>query len=391
MLRELQDEIARLRAQLGDGTLTAEQLSMGGQILQAGDPQVVEVEKIIRVEDKAKIKAIEDKIVREKEEILLQTEERKKEIEAQKDIAESEKKKLIEELQKEAEEQQIAQEKQSKLLKKLKQMEQKVISGAQIMEQAVRQEQDLQKARMELEMREKQEQQLNQDINDRETENTEMINNFNSKHEEIADKDKKLKKLYQKFQSAQDEMKDIQGEFAQERQDLIDTINVLKQQVCLKNLVLTSFIPQDQLSLIESFAQWNEEGEEWILPRLDLAGNNLRGPGAGKIKKKSKKNEKEYDGAVSQRVQTVVQSILQEYSEDPMVMPIEANPTVYFMYTDEGAMRADSEQSESKPKRLKSARRPASGKKSSAPKESTQPKPEEAYPQARGLVSAKRR
>jgi len=129
------------------------------------------------------------------------------------------------------------------------------------------------------------------------------------------------------------------------------------------------------------------------LPRLDLAGNNIRGPGAGKIKKKgnAKKSEKEYDGAVNQRVQTVVQSILQEYSEDPMVMPIDANPTVYFMYTDEGAMRADTEVSENKPKRLKSARRPASGKKSAAPQQQQQAKPEESYPQARGLVSAKRR
>ena len=132
LLREFQDEIARLRAQLDTqgGSLTLDQESMGGRILGQAKQKIVEVEKVIQVVDKEKIDQMEKKLMQEKEEIEIVTRKRKEEIEAQKNIAEDEKVRLLEELQKTTEEQQLAKEKQSKLVKQLRHIEEKLVQGS---------------------------------------------------------------------------------------------------------------------------------------------------------------------------------------------------------------------------------------------------------------------
>ena len=132
LLREFQDEIARLRAQLDTqgGSLTLDQESMGGRILGQAKQKIVEVEKVIQVVDKEKIDQMEKKLMQEKEEIEIVTRKRKEEIEAQKNSAEDEKVRLLEELQKTTEEQQLAKEKQSKLVKQLRHIEEKLVQGS---------------------------------------------------------------------------------------------------------------------------------------------------------------------------------------------------------------------------------------------------------------------
>eukprot|EP00361_Fabrea_salina_P000441 CAMPEP_0202432614 /NCGR_PEP_ID=MMETSP1345-20130828/9942_1 /ASSEMBLY_ACC=CAM_ASM_000843 /TAXON_ID=342563 /ORGANISM="Fabrea Fabrea salina" /LENGTH=644 /DNA_ID=CAMNT_0049044703 /DNA_START=293 /DNA_END=2230 /DNA_ORIENTATION=- len=396
MLRQFQEEIMQLKAQLEmqGGQINADQMSMGGQILQAGEPKVVE--KVVPVEDKEKIKEIEEKLAKEKEGILSEVEERKKEIEAQKNLAEDEKRRLIEELQKNVEEQNKAKENQSKLVKKLKAMEEKLVQGSQIMEQAVRQEQELQKAKMELEMRAQQERQLARELEEKEEHNINLEQQFSSQQEEIEDKNKKLKKLFSKYQQAHAEINDLQHEFQLERQDLVDTISVLTQQLKLKNLVLDNFIPQDELMRIENMAQYSEEAEDWLIPRADLAGNNIRGPMAGSVKKKNKKDAEQYDGMVQQRVQNAVANILQEYDTESQAMPVDSHPNVYFVYSENGAVREESDPKAQKQKRLrsaKSAKRPGTASRKrpgSALQKEPKPNAQEQFPKARGLVTSKK-
>ena len=395
LLREFQDEISRLRAQLEmqGGSLTLDQISMGGQILGQQKPKIVEVEKVIQVVDKEKIDQMEKKLLQEKEEIENMTKKKKKEIEAQKNIAEDEKLRLLEELQKTTEDQQLAKEKQSKLVKQLKHMEEKLVQGSQMMENAVRQEQELQRARMELELRARQEQQLEQELEKRAEENLNLENRFSSQQEEIEDKNRKLKKLYTKYQVTAAEIRDLQHEFQLERQDLVEEIRSLTQQIKLKNITLTSFIPQEEIMHVERIARWDEESEEWSLPRLDLAGNYIRGPKEKSIKKKgAKKDIEEYDGMVSQKVQSTVQSILQEYNEE--VMPIESNPGIYFIYGEEGPMREENDLKVQKPKRVKTSKRPGTASKKAkrpgtASKEPAKKEVQELYPKAKGLVPSR--
>jgi Kinesin motor domain len=393
LLREFQDEISRLRAQLEmqGGDLTYDQATMGGQILGISQPKIIEVEKVIKIENKEKIAEMEKKLLEEKEEIKKMTEDKKKEIETQKNLAEDQKLKLLDELQKTTEEQELEKEKQAKLIKKLKQMQEKLVQGSQMMENAVRQEQELQKARMELEMRTRQEQQLAKELEKRAEENFNLEQRFSSQQEEIEDKNRKLKKLFVKKQAIDSEIQDLNHEFQLEREDLVQEIRSLTQQIKLKNIILTSFIPQEEIMHIERIARWDEESEEWSLPRLDISGNHVKGPKGENYKKKgnNKKDIEEYDGMVSQKVQSTVQSILQEYNEE--VMPIDTNPGVYFIYGEDGPMREENESRAQKPKRTKTGKRPGTASKkakrpATAQKEVVKKETQDLYPKAKGLV-----
>lgn len=41
-------------------------------------------------------------------------------------------------------------------------------------------------------------------------------------------------------------------------------------------VVITNFVPPEEVSSVERRAQWNEEASAWLIPRLELAGNSLR-------------------------------------------------------------------------------------------------------------------
>ena len=104
MLREFQEEIRKLRAQLEmiqDGKDPTAALGIVG-----GKPQIIE--KIVKVKDEAKLKELEEKLNREKEEIRLQAEEERRRIEAQMNMAEDEKKVVLDRIREQEEEKEKA-------------------------------------------------------------------------------------------------------------------------------------------------------------------------------------------------------------------------------------------------------------------------------------------
>ncbi len=48
----------------------------------------------------------------------------------------------------------------------------------------------------------------------------------------------------------------------------------------MKTFVCESFIPSDEIAFIEDKSNWNDEVDEWEIPKLGLAGNNIRRPNA---------------------------------------------------------------------------------------------------------------
>ena len=256
LLREYQDEIARLRAALelqGGGGGSAP-FGMGAP-KSVGPAQVIQVEKKVYIEDQQKIRELEEKLEREKYVIERDAEDEIKKIEAQRNLAEDEKQRLIEKLRKQEESQKKAKEKQQRLLKKLKHMEDKVSIGPQIMEQAIRQEQELQKANQELEARKRQEREIERKLREKEEEQNLLEQRFSSLQEEIEAKNKKLKKITKKVQEADQEIKDLQTEFRREKEDMSDTIRVLSQQLKLKELLIENFVPKEETEKIEKRAQ----------------------------------------------------------------------------------------------------------------------------------------
>ncbi|CAM9533070.1 unnamed protein product, partial [Hapterophycus canaliculatus] len=41
-------------------------------------------------------------------------------------------------------------------------------------------------------------------------------------------------------------------------------------------VVITNFVPPEEVTSVERRAQWNEEASAWLIPRLELAGNSIR-------------------------------------------------------------------------------------------------------------------
>lgn len=113
MIRQYQEELNRLKQML------AEQQQSGGDQKIKGGKEFIE-EKIVKIDDIEKVKEIEDRIVKEKEQIENVAKKEKANIEAQINIAEDEKLKLLDELKKKTEEQEKHHKNKEKLLSKLK-------------------------------------------------------------------------------------------------------------------------------------------------------------------------------------------------------------------------------------------------------------------------------
>lgn len=100
MLREFQDEIKRLKEQLN--MAGGVRFDENGQAIE-GEKKVVEVEKIVYVEDKEKMAKLEKRLAKEKLMFQKKHEEELKKLEAA-NIAEEERQKLIDDLNNQQEE-----------------------------------------------------------------------------------------------------------------------------------------------------------------------------------------------------------------------------------------------------------------------------------------------
>ena len=118
LLREYQDEVSKLKEQLMliQQGMDPSELMKKAQKHGVLGKQIIEVEKLIQVEDKEKMREFEEKIQREKEDIKKRTEEEKQRIVQEKNLKQEEKQQLLDELKKREEEQEKTKNKQQKLV-----------------------------------------------------------------------------------------------------------------------------------------------------------------------------------------------------------------------------------------------------------------------------------
>eukprot|EP00742_Colponemidia_sp_Colp-10_P004246 GILJ01004530.1.p1 GENE.GILJ01004530.1~~GILJ01004530.1.p1 ORF type:complete len:795 (-),score=178.48 GILJ01004530.1:126-2510(-) len=394
MLREFQEEIARLKAELaykGNGAMGT---SSGGVMMMPGETVVKEVVKIVEVErpmDKQQLEAMEERLRMEKEEIQRHAEEERRKIEEAKNMAEEEKNRLLEELRQQEEEQEKARMAQQNMVVKLKSMEEKLLVGSQVMEKAMQQEKELMRAKMELEDRRRQEKTLARELQEKAEQALELNVKFTSQQQELQVRTEKLEQLWNKYQTCRGEIRDLQSEFQREREDMLDMIRELTRQIKLKNSVIENFIPPEEVSKIESRAEWSDENDEWIIPRIQYAGNSVRPkrpPSAVGLKRPTTeysriaramgdmnpryrhdniinmdldmpdRSTEDYaqTGGKSQRVHSALQAALND-EEDMTFIQSDSMPNVYFTYTEDGAVREDTAAAPNKkPTRAKSAK-----------------------------------
>ena len=133
---------------------------------------------------------------------------------------------------------------------------------------------------------------------------------------------------------------------------------------------------------VEHRAEWDQDINDWSIPNIEYTGNNIA---VQKAKKKEGKavnsnlfenilnldesgDEDNFEEAATKRVNEAINSILVEEDEDTQVayQPPEKQ-SVFFRYTDDGAVREDPDEAakkeKNKKKRLQSAKRPLTAKK----------------------------
>lgn len=118
---------------------------------------------------------------------------------------------------------------------------------------------------------------------------------------------------------------------------------------------------------IERRAEWVPEVDEWAIPNVEFTGNNIK---IQKAKKKEGKDlgretnflfenilnledseDEDYETAATKRVNEAITSILnEEGDEEAMGFIPPEKMSMYFRYTDEGAVREDPEEAAKKEK-----------------------------------------
>lgn len=200
---------------------------------------------------------------------------------AEMDKLESEKKKIIndqtliagekEELLKDLKEKKnlLDKETQAKLelANKIKAMESKLLNGGNVDMMMVTNEREMEIEEKKRQLAEKKrlEREMQQKLEQQEESNLGLQEQYSSIQQEIEIKTKKLKKYFLKYQSLNEEIQDLQETNDKERQELEQTQSELQRELKLRQLIIDSFIPNDEKEKLTNRVYYNPDEEEWKL------------------------------------------------------------------------------------------------------------------------------
>ncbi|KAI8811185.1 P-loop containing nucleoside triphosphate hydrolase protein [Cladochytrium replicatum] len=301
MLREFQEEIKKLKAQLeAMENGTAEVAPVVHEVL-AEMQQMVEAEKATILESK-------DMEESEKNRLLAEAERRVHELEQERNLRD-----------------QVAQ--------KLQQLQQKLlVGGVNILHKEEEQQMLLAKQAQELEERRRMERELQRELEEHEETNLQIEEEYVSLQEEAVAKGRKLKKLWGLLQAAKGEVKDLQEEHQREREDLLETIRDLTRELKLRMLVVNSFIPEEEIQLVESCADYDEAAEKWRIAQIAHAGNNIRGKRSLVTGQPLGLHRDHQNQKLNSKSKSKAHNVSQEEPEEDSWDPLCVFPDVYLAY-----------------------------------------------------------
>lgn len=90
------------------------------------------------------------------------------------------------------------------------------------------------------------------------------------------DKSKKLKKAFTLYQRAKAEMADTESFHQREMEGLLENVRELQKELKLYITLISAYIPEQYVNLIEEYVCWNDENGEWQLKCIAYTGNMLR-------------------------------------------------------------------------------------------------------------------
>ncbi|XP_030570616.1 kinesin-like protein KIF3A [Drosophila novamexicana] len=266
LLRHFQEEIARLRKQLEEGSFEDELLPSGegeGED-EEDDTCDDELEEPLEIELESacasgavspsgkKIRKKREKTDEEKEELAMRKSQHLREIEH-------------------------ARTEQELLRNKLFSLEGKILVGGEnLLEKAQTQEKLLEQSIAELEEREKTEQALRQTLQQKATERIDIEERYSTLQDASTGITKKIHRVMQMLMGVKSELADQQQEHQREKEGIYENIRSLSRELALCELVLNSYVPKEYQSMINQYTHWNEDIGEWQLKCVAYTGNNMR-------------------------------------------------------------------------------------------------------------------
>ncbi|XP_041433618.1 kinesin family member 3B S homeolog isoform X2 [Xenopus laevis] len=231
LLREFQEEIARLKAQL-DKRVGVKRRRRGRRGTAGGEVDEDEDEEGDLYEG--------DDVLKDKEDYWREQQERleieKKAILEDHSLVAEEKLKLLKEKEKKMDDLKKEREAMEMLNSKVKAMESKLlVGGKNIVDHTNEQQKILEQKRHEIAEQKCREREMQQQMESQDEENLELKETYSSLQQEVDIKTKKLKKLFSKLQAVKAEIHDLQEEHIKERQELEQTQNELTRELKLNN------------------------------------------------------------------------------------------------------------------------------------------------------------
>nr|XP_046911042.1 LOW QUALITY PROTEIN: kinesin-like protein KIF3A [Dermatophagoides farinae] len=165
----------------------------------------------------------------------------------------------------------------AELLEKLRTLEAKIcVGGENLIEKAEIQEKLIAESERELHERREKESELRKELEQRQAEILEMEDSYASLQEEVVALNRKIRKAYGYLKDARSELDDMNVEHEKLRSELLDSIRISEKELKLTNALISHYIPESCLKLIEENVNYNQLTGEWELRCIAYTGNNMR-------------------------------------------------------------------------------------------------------------------
>ncbi|NXN36061.1 KIF3C protein, partial [Rhinoptilus africanus] len=274
LLREFQEEIVRLKAQLEKRGMLGKKRRRSSRRKKAVDGESATENEGEDDNEDGLEKNMENYLKEQKERL----EEEKAAIQDDHSLVSEEKQKLLQEKEKMIEDLRKEQEATELLATKYKVRvtTRRSCGGGRrtIVDHTNEQQKMLELKRQEIAEQKRREREMQQEMLLRDEETMELRETYTSLQQEVEIKTKKLKKLYAKLQAVKAEIQDQHDEYIRVRQDLEEAQNEQTRELKLKYLIIENFIPPEEKNKIMNRLYFDGEEDQWKFQPLVPTGGN---------------------------------------------------------------------------------------------------------------------